>query len=349
MKFDCDIWSKSKSGGCAAKLSPLILRDLCASIRPRGHPDLLVGLEPPDDAAVYRVTDQVAMVQTLDFITPVFSDPYLFGQVAAANALSDVWAMGGHPVTAMNVCCFPEAADGVETLGRILQGGLSKVEEAGAVLVGGHTVRDDELKYGLSVTGFIHPEKVATKGGARPGDRLVLTKPLGSGVHVAAAKRGVLSLEKLRKVIETLAFLNKTAAETMVEFGVRGATDVTGFGLGGHALEMARASRVALRVFVDRLPLFANTLSLLEQGVRTGAAANNLALIEGETTYDPAITPVEQGIFTDPQTSGGLLIAIRDKDAEALLRRLHERGIRDAAIVGEVIVAESPHLDVVRG
>ena len=289
------------------------------------------------------------MVQTVDFITPIYNDPYLFGQIAAANSLSDVWAMGGRPVTAMNICCFPEKGVDTETLGKILQGGLSKIEEGGAVLVGGHTVRDNEMKYGCSVTGFVHPKKIALKGGAKAGDRLILTKPLGSGVHVTGAKKGLLSDEKLRRVMETLAELNKTAAETMMEFEVRGATDITGFGLGGHGLEMARGARLGFRIHVDRLPVFPDTLDLLGQGLSTGATPNNAALIQNEVRYDAAVTPAEQGLFSDPQTSGGLLIAIREKDAEALLRKLHERGIKDARIIGEAFAADAPHLHAVKG
>jgi selenide,water dikinase len=345
----CDIWSLAKSGGCAAKLSPVILRQLVGAISPKGHPDLIVGLDPCDDAAVYRVSDEVAMVQTVDFITPIYHDPYLYGQIAAANSLSDVWAMGGRTVTAMNICCFPEKGVDAETLGQILQGGLSKIEEGGAVLVGGHTVRDDELKYGCSVAGLVHPERIARKGGARAGDRLILTKPIGSGVHVAGAKRGVLPDERMRPVMETLARLNKPASETMMEFEVRGATDITGFGLGGHGLEMARSAGLGLRIQVDRLPLFPDTMPLLEQGMTTGATPNNVALIQNEMKYDAAVSRAEQGLFSDPQTSGGLLIAIRAADADALLAALHERGVTDARLIGEAFAADTPHLHVVKG
>ncbi len=295
------------------------------------------------------MTDEIAMVQTVDFITPIYHDPYLYGQIAAANSLSDVWAMGGRPVTAMNICCFPAKGVDTETLAKILQGGLSKIEEGGAVLVGGHSVRDDELKYGCSVTGFIHPKKIALKGGAKAGDRLILTKPLGSGVHVTGAKRGLLPDEKLRRVMETLAQLNKTAGETMMEFEVRGATDITGFGLGGHGLEMARIARLGFRIHADSLPLFPDTIPLLEQGLTTGATPGNLALIRDGMKYDAAVTVAEQGLFSDPQTSGGLLIAIRAKDAEALLKTLHERGVKDARIIGEAFAADTPHLHVVKG
>ncbi len=348
MTLACDIWSAAKSGGCAAKLSPLILRELRSAIRPRGHPDLLVGLEEPDDAAVWRLTPDLALVQTLDFITPICQDPHLYGQIAAANSLSDVWAMGGRPRTAMNICCFPARGVDAETLGRILQGGLSKIEEAGAVLVGGHTVRDDELKYGLSVTGVVHPERYTPKGGARPGDRLVLTKPVGSGVYVSGAKRGRVPADRLRPVLETLAALNRTAGETLTEFGVRGATDITGFGLGGHALEMAEASRAGLRFFMDRLPVFPETLALLEAGITTSVTAQNLAHVEGRIRFDADVSPPERALWADPQTSGGLLIAVGADRAERLADTLRARGVRDAAVVGEVFETATPHLHVAR-
>ncbi|MFN3487053.1 MAG: selenide, water dikinase SelD, partial [Planctomycetota bacterium] len=334
MALACDIWSAAKSGGCAAKLSPLVLRELRGAIQPKGHADLLVGLEKPDDAAVWRLTPEIALVQTLDFITPICQDPYLYGQIAAANSLSDVWAMGGKPLTAMNICCFPARGVDSETLGQILKGGLSKIEEAGAFLVGGHTVRDDELKYGLSVTGVVHPERYTPKGGARPGDRLILTKPVGSGVYVSGAKRGRVSAERLRPVLETLAVLNRTAGETMMEFDVRGATDITGFGLGGHALEMAEASRAGLRFFMERVPVFPDSLVLLEAGITTSVTAQNLALVEGRIRFEADVSAPERGLFADPQTSGGLLIAVEGDRAEKLVETLRSRGVRDAAVVG---------------
>jgi selenide, water dikinase len=343
----CDVWSLSKSGGCAAKLNPVLLREITSTLRPRRNANLLVGLETSDDAAVYRLNGESALVLTVDFITPVFGDPYLYGQVAAANALSDVYAMGGTPIAAMNVCCFPESVDAA-TLGRVLEGGLSKIEEAGALLVGGHTVRDDEMKYGLSVTGLVHPERITPNAGARPGDALVLTKPVGTGVHVSGAKRGVLPQEKLRRVVESMATLNRTACETMREFEAKACTDVTGFGLGGHAFGLARASGLAVRLFSDRIPVYPDTRDLLERGITTGATPGNARNLEGRIRFAGDLPEPERQLFFDPQTSGGLLIAIRPGDADALVKRLRERGVDAAAVVGDCVASDRPYLEAIK-
>ncbi|MBI3856465.1 MAG: selenide, water dikinase SelD, partial [Planctomycetes bacterium] len=316
MSETCDIWSLSKSGGCAAKLSPLLLQEITSGLLPKRNDRLLVGMETPDDAAVYRLSPDTALVLTIDFITPVISDPYLYGQVAAANAISDVYAMGGTPIAALNVCCFPGAGVDSPTLGRILEGGLSKIEEAGALLLGGHTVRDDEMKYGLSVTGLVHPKKVTPNAGARAGDALVLTKPVGTGVHISGAKRGLLAPEKLRAVVETMAVLNRAACETMMEFEAKGCTDITGFGLGGHAFGMARASGVTMRLFSDRIPVYPDTRDLLEKCVTTGATPANARNLEGRIRFADELSEPERQLFYDPQTSGGLFIPIRARDAD---------------------------------
>jgi selenide,water dikinase len=344
----CDIWSLSKSGGCAAKLSPIVLQEITSSLRPKRNDNLLVGMETSDDAAIYRMTDDTALVLTVDFITPVCSDPYLYGQVAAANSISDVYAMGGKPIAVMNLCCFPGRDVDSATLGRILEGGLSKTEEAGAVLVGGHSVRDDEMKYGLSVTGVVHPKKVTPNSGARAGDALILTKPLGTGVHIGAAKRGLLPPEKLAKVIGTMAVLNKVACETMMEFEAKGCTDITGFGLGGHAFGMARASRVSMRIFSDRLPVYPDTRDLLERGITTSVTPTNARNLEGKVTFADDVTEPERQLFYDPQTSGGLFIPIRAKDADALVRTLRERGVEHAAVVGECVASDLPDLEIIK-
>jgi selenide,water dikinase len=348
MAGTCDLWSLSKSGGCAAKLSPLLLQQITSSLRPRRDDRLRVGIETGDDAAIYQLTDDTALVLTVDFITPVFSDPYLYGQVAAANALSDVYAMGGRPVAALNVCCFPGSGVDAATLGTILEGGLAKIEEAGAVLAGGHTVRDDEMKYGLSVTGLVDPRKSTPNSGARPGDALILTKPIGTGLHISGAKRGLLPQERLRRVVREMAVLNKAAAETMTEFEAKACTDITGFGLAGHAWGMARASGVALRLFSDLLPLYPDTRELLEQGVATGATADNARHVEGRIYFADDVRARERPLFFDPQTSGGLFIAMRRRDADGLVSRLHERGVRAASIVGEVLASDRPRIDVIK-
>jgi selenide,water dikinase len=307
-----------------------------------------MGLETGDDAAVYELTDDTALVLTVDFITPVCSDPFLFGQIAAANAISDVYATGGRPIAVMNVCCFPPRGVDVAELRKILEGGLAKTEEAGAALVGGHTVRDDDVKYGLSVTGLVHPKKFTPNSGARPGDALILTKPVGTGVHLSGAKRGLLPPEKLRRVAEQMAVLNKVACETMMEFDARACTDITGFGLAGHALGMARASRLAIRLYSDRIPVYPDTRNLLEKGVTTGATAGNAANAAGHLYFAGDVAEPERQLFFDPQTSGGLLIAMRRGDADALVRRLRDRGVGAASIVGECVASDDPQLQIIK-
>jgi selenide,water dikinase len=326
----------------------LDLQGLFHEIRPKRNANLLVGIETSDDAAIYRINDEVALVITADYITPFTEDPFLYGQVAAANSLSDVYAMGGRPVTALNLCCFPVAA-GKETLAKVLQGGLDKTEEAGAVLVGGHTVKDEEMKYGLSVNGLVHPKKYTPNSGARLGDKFILTKPVGSGVHITGARKGLIGGEDLLPVTKVMAELNNVACETMIEFEAGGATDITGFGLGGHTLSLARASKIGIRFFYEAIPRFPKTLDLIDRGVMTGLTTPNAQLVEGGIAFNNGFGPTEQGLFWDPQTSGGLFFGVRGKDAEACLKKLQERGVKDARIVGEAFATDKPHLEVVRG
>lgn len=324
------------------------MQELFKGLEPRTDANLLVGLGTMDDAAIYRLAPDQALVVTADFITPVVDDPYRFGQVAASNSLSDIYAMGGRPLTALNLCCFPAKGADLETLGKILKGGLDKIHEAGALLVGGHTVRDDELKYGLSVNGLVHPERMTPNSGARAGDRLVLTKPIGTGVCITGAKRGQLSAEAFAPVVDSMAELNKTACEVMVEFGCRGATDITGFGLAGHTMEMARASGAAIRLFFNALPRHPEAMRLIDAGVGTGVTKTNETLVEGVLRFDGKFEPAERTLAFDPQTSGGLLIAVPAAQADALVKALQLRDVPDAAIVGEVLEGE-PRLEIVRG
>jgi selenide,water dikinase len=325
------------------------LQGLFKQIEPKTNKNLLVGIETMDDAAIYQLTDEMALVITADYITPIAEDPYWFGAVAAANSISDVYAMGGRPITALNLCNFPGEGVDVETLGKILKGGLDKIHESGAILVGGHTVRDEELKYGLSVNGLVHPKKYTPNAGAKVGDKFILTKPVGTGVHISASKRGSLAPEKFEPIVRAMATLNKIACETMMEFECRGATDITGFGLGGHSLGMARASKLAIRFYYDAIPRFPDTLDLIADGVKTGVTGTNMKMLGQDLVFEGKFGEDEKMLFADPQTSGGLFIAIRTKDADALLRKLHERGIKDARIVGEAVAADRPHLEVARG
>ena len=310
--------------------------------------NVLVGIETSDDAAVYKLNEEQAVVVTADFITPFIDDPYLYGQVAAANSISDVYAMGGRPVTAINLCCFPVRA-GKESLAQVLKGGLDKTQESGAMLVGGHTVRDEEMKYGLSVNGIVNPNHYTPNTGARKGDKFILTKPVGSGVYITGAKKGVIGDEDLKPVALKMAELNKIACETMMEFDSRGATDITGFGLGGHTLSMARASKIGIRFFYEAILAFPKALDLIANGVATGLTVPNKELLEGGIQFKGELSEPEKALFWDPQTSGGLFFGVQAKDADACLKKLHERGLKDARIVAEAFPTDAPYLEIVRG
>jgi selenide, water dikinase len=324
-----------------------IVRDFAGAAK--SDPNLIVGFETGDDAGVYRLTDTLALVQTVDYITPVVDDPYLYGQVAAANSLSDVYAMGGRPLTAMNLCNFPSKGIEKASLRRILEGGFSKIKEAGATLVGGHTVRDDELKYGLSVTGLIDPKRVMTNTGARPGDSLVLTKPIGTGVIITGYRRGLASEELLKTAVDWMAMLNRVACETMLEFDSHSCTDITGFGLSGHALGMAKGSNVRMRIRFKDIPRYEESLGLIGQGVATSVTASNLEVARDYLTFTGKFSEEETWLIVDPQTSGGLLVSLPGPEAPALVRRLRERGNQAAAVIGEVIPADGrPGLDFVK-
>ena len=300
------------------------------------HPDLLVGLEAPDDAGVYRLTPELALIQTVDFFTPIVNDPYQFGAIAAANALSDVYAMGGRPLTALNIACFPLKTTPVDTLKAILRGGLDKLHEAGALLVGGHSVEDQELKYGLAVTGVVHPDKILTKGGARPGDLLVLTKPLGTGIIATALKGRLASAAAEAAMIRVMSELNRAAAEALDGLEVHAVTDITGFGLLGHGLEMAAASKAELTIHASRVPVLSYAREYAALGLVPGGSHANRRFCEKHLFVDPRVPPIEVDLLSDAQTSGGLFIAVAAPHGEVLLSRLHERGVTEAAVVGEV-------------
>ena len=295
-------------------------------------------MEHGEDAGVYRLTDELAIIQTVDFFTPIVDDPYTFGQVAAVNALSDVYAMGGKPLTAMNIVCFPIKKMDIGILQQILLGGLSKMHEAGVTLVGGHSVEDDELKYGLSVAGVVHPEKVLLNRGARVGDRLILTKPLGTGIVSTAVKADRVSDELLAKSINCMTTLNNIAAELMTATsGVHACTDVTGFGLLGHACEMVENSGVGMRIDTAAVPFFPEIRGLVEDGIIPAGLHRNrnfrLPMID-QAAGSPAWLV---DILFDPQTAGGLLIALSSDQAEGLIAKMHAKGLSDAAIVGDIV------------
>lgn len=304
------------------------------------HSSLLVGTETADDAGVFKLSEEMALVQTVDFITPIVDDPFVFGQIAAANSLSDVYAMGGKPLTAMNVIGFPRLSLDLSILTEILRGGLEKIHEAGAVLVGGHTVEDAELKYGLSVTGTVHPRKILTNKASQAGDVLVLTKPIGTGIISTANKAEMADAEYLQGAAESMARLNQKAAEAMAQCGVHACTDITGFGLLGHVSEMARGSGLTFRLFYSRIPLLGGAKEYSAMGMVPGGAYCNQTHFGPEISFSGKVPEMERIILYDPQTSGGLLIALPRAEGEKLLGICREKGIGEASLIGEVVPRE---------
>jgi selenide,water dikinase len=298
--------------------------------------NVIRGMESLDDAGVYKISDELAIIQTIDFFTPIVDNPYDFGQIAVANALSDVYAMGGKPLTAMNVVCFPTKKLDISILQDILKGGIDKMMEAGVILVGGHSVDDAELKYGLSVTGVVHPEKMITNDGARAGDKLILTKRLGTGIISTALKAGKVDKELVAVMTKSMATLNKIASEQMQEVGVNACTDVTGFGFLGHAGQMAESSQVAIKVNSNSIPIFAEVKEFAQKGLCPGGLHRNREFYGKMVELSAQVPEYMRDILFDPQTSGGLLISVTEKKANMLLDRLKKADIADAAIIGEI-------------
>lgn len=302
--------------------------------------NLLVGYNTSDDAGIYRLSEELALVTTADFITPPVNDPFVYGQIAAANALSDVYAMGGQPKVCLNLLCFPSKLLPHKDLEQIIAGALSKITEAGAVLAGGHSVEDDEPKFGLSVVGLVHPDKFWTNGGAQPGDGLVLTKPLGSGVLFNANLKRWVTESAMQRCIEALICLNKDAADIMKKYDIHAVTDVTGFGLGGHGLEMAKASNVKLRLKMADLPLFDEAIAMYDKGMSTGVNSHNEKLIGASVEYEKEFSASQKQMILDPQTSGGLLAALPADQAAELVKELAQIPTPAAVIIGEVISSD---------
>lgn len=299
-------------------------------------PELLVGNETSDDAGVYKLTDSIALIQTVDYFTPVVDDPYMFGQIAAANALSDVYAMGGEPKTVLNIVGYPVKKLGPDVLSEIMRGSADKVKESGAVTVGGHSVDDQEPKFGLSVTGIAHPDSIWKNVGAQPGDVLVLSKPIGVGILTTGIKRSAVTPEQEQSVIETMALLNKSAAEALKSFHPHAVTDVTGFGLLGHGSEMAGGSGVSLEITLSNVPVLDGTFELAAQGVVPGGSKANHKCLENDIDYGD-ISTEEQLVLCDAITSGGLLVALSEEEAGAYVEELHKLGLSQAAAVGRVV------------
>ncbi len=325
----------TKTAGCAAKIGPGTLAGILEHLPKFQDPSLLVGIETSDDGAIYKVNDDLALIQTLDFFTPVVDDPFTFGQIAAANALSDIYAMGGEPKVALNIVAWPNCLNpGI--LGRILEGGASKVLEAGAVLAGGHSIQDEEPKYGLSVTGFVHPDKVFKNCEARPGDVLILTKPLGTGIVNTAVKADLASQEAKEEVIKVMTSLNRKAKQVIERYEVHSCTDVTGFGLAGHSVEMAEGSGVTLEFSVSDLPVQKEAFELARMGLVPEGAYKNRSYTSERVDYaDTEEYMID--IFCDPQTSGGLLISVSREDGERIMEDFAREGMEtECRMIGRV-------------
>ena len=322
-----------KGGGCTAKLGAGVLSRILDRL-PRGivDPNLLIGYDSKDDAAVYRLTDDLALVQTLDFFPPMVEDPYVFGQIAAANALSDIYAMGGEVKTALNIVCFPESMD-LNILGSILQGGAEKVAEAGGSLAGGHSIMDSDVKYGLSVTGVIHPDRMYPNNGGKIGDKLILTKKLGVGIVCTANRVQEASVEAFREAVESMTTLNKTASEISRKYNIHACTDITGFGFLGHLHEMM-GDKLSCRIWYDRIPCISEAKDYADEFLLTAAAQRNRNHFSQFVMFDRVPFAMEEILF-DPQTSGGLLFAVDERDAQRFLEELRSHAI-PAEIVGEL-------------
>src|SRR5262245_24888096 len=301
-----------------------------------GDPNLLVGTETGDDAGVYRLTDDIAIVQTIDFFPPVVNDPYIYGQIAAANSVSDIYAMGGTPQTALNLVGYPDDKESLDWLAEIVRGGEERMQAARAVILGGHTVRDAEIKFGYAVTGVIHPQLVLTNASARPGDKLVLTKPLGTGFVTTAHRAGNCPEETYKSAVASMIQLNDIGKEAMLAAGAHSATDVTGFGLAGHAYGMAKGSGTTLVIELSRLPLLPGAEKLAHRPYLTRASATNAAYVEDDLHFEGKPDPVRLEFFYDAQTSGGLLISVPAERAEDVVKDLHNRGATTACTIGEV-------------
>lgn len=338
-----------RSAGCASKIGQQDLHAVLAQLPPVSDPRLVVGLATADDAGVFELRPGLLLVQTVDVFTPGVDDPYLFGRIAACNSLSDVYAMGGHPVTALSIIGFPIHTLPHAAMAAILRGGMDVLAEAGAVLLGGHSINDEEVKFGFAVTGCVERERLTTNAGARPGDALVLTKPLGTGIVALAGQLGRASARALSASAASMSTLNRRAAEAMARHGVKACTDVTGFGFLGHLARMAIESRVTAEVWFGALPLLPEALDYAAAGMYSGANERNASFAATYARFDAAITEPEQALLYDAQTSGGLLMAVPADHADALLADLHAQGVQHAAIVGRVAAESDGRVRVLRG
>jgi selenide,water dikinase len=343
-KMKVDLLQMVEYGGCSSKIPPKQLEEILKYLPLPKDSNILVDIDTHDDAGVYRVNDELALVFTTDFFPPVCSDPYEFGQIAAANSISDVYAMGGDPVLALNIMMFPASKLPMEAYAEILKGGFDKATEAGVRIIGGHTIDDFPPKYGLAVIGYIHPKKLVTNSGARPGDALILTKPLGTGIIMAAQRLSLASDIDIVEAKRLMKLLNKSGAEIMKKFDIKGGTDVTGFGLAGHALKMARASNVSIILNMERVPLIGSVYRLIDDGCIPGASFRNLEYAEEFLQVAPGLDYNLKMAAFDAQTSGGLLMCVPSDKVFEVLSDLQNAGLSESEIIGVVTEIKDKHL-----
>ena len=339
-----DLLKFVEQGGCSAKIPAKQLEDILKHFPSASDPNILVGIDTHDDAGVYKINDDLAIVFTTDFFPPLCSDPYEFGQIAAANSISDIYAMGAEPALALNIVMFPSKGIPLEAYTEMLKGGFDKAAEAEVMIIGGHTIDDATPKYGLAVIGFVHPQKVIANSGARAGCKLILTKPLGTGIMLAGQKIGIAHNENIEEAKRQMKLLNKSAAEVMKKHDIAGATDITGFGLAGHALKMAKASKVSVKIAMKQVPLIKQTYSLVEEGCIPGAAFRNLEYAEKEASFAPDLDYNLKMIAFDAQTSGGLLMSVSPDKVDEAVNDLHKAGLSSAAIIGETLALQQHSL-----
>lgn len=343
-KVNVDLLKMVEHGGCSSKISPKQLEEFLKYLPLPEDPNILVDIDTHDDAGVYRVNDDLALVFTTDFFPPVCSDPYEFGQIAAANSISDVYAMGGDPVLALNIMMFPAGKLPMEAYAEILKGGFDKATEAGVRIIGGHTIDDSPPKYGLAVIGYVHPKKVLTNSGARPGDSLILTKPIGTGVIMAGQRLGISSDNDIAEAKRLMKLLNKSGADVMKKYNLRAATDITGFGLAGHALKMAKASNVSIRLNMKKVPLIGSVYNLTDEGCIPGASFRNLEYVEEFLHVEEGLDYNLKMVAFDAQTSGGLLMCVPADKVFEILSDLKNAGLSESEIIGEVTDKKDKHL-----
>ncbi len=335
-KFETKLTSLAKSCGWASKLNPVGLKKLLDSLPENLDPNVLVGYDTCDDAGVYLLNEEQALVFTADFITPPVDDPYLFGQIAAANSLSDIFAMGGNPLTCLNLMGFPSEKLGNEIFENILAGGLNKITESGAVLLGGHTTNEDEPKFGLAVTGLVNPNKIWRNVGAMQGDQLILTKSLGSGVLLNANKKNMISKMALNECLDSLLELNKKASKVLENFDVHAATDITGFGLAGHSLEMISNSKLTFNFELEKIPVLCEAEEMYKKGITTRMNKNNRKIVENDWIFAKNTEFFKEELMLDPQTNGGLLVAVPESETTSILEALHNAGVKSSARIGHI-------------